>query len=204
MFNVSIPSFLLEQKEFKEITKVVDIENIDLQNKIIDLQKQCFIKTATWGLSYWEQNLGIKTNNVNTIEERRATVLAKLRGRGTTTIKVLEDICKSYADYVTVKENNKQYSFTINLESINKGFPFKLDGLYKTINEIKPAHLESNYKLKSTTKNKIKFASMTRCAEIITVYPYTPKETKVFGKIYIPINNNNTLETTTIYPKGGN
>ncbi|MCS4474863.1 YmfQ family protein [Clostridium botulinum] len=181
----------------------LEIENID--NLIQDLYKQCFIKTATWGLKFWEENLEIKTDINKTYEERRSIILAKLRGQGTTTKKMMQSVAQSFVDgIVEVIEKNQDYAFQINIESM-KGFPYKLDSLYNAINEIKPAHLGTQYNLKSTTKDKIKFASITRCAEEITVYPWNPKNTSVKGKIYIPISNNRSLETITIYPgKRGN
>ncbi|MHB9947318.1 XkdT-like protein [Clostridium botulinum] len=204
MLNKYLPSFLLDNKELVEILKATNIEIKNIDNLIQDLYKQCFIKTATWGLKFWEENLEIKTDINKTYEERRSIILAKLRGQGTTTKKMIQSVAESFVDgIVEVTEKNQDYAFKINIESI-KGFPYKLDSLYAAIDEIKPAHLGTEYNLKSTTKDKIRFGSITRSAETITVYPWTPKETHVKGKIYIPISNTNDFETTTIYPKGGN
>lgn len=204
MLNKYLPSFLLDNKELVEILKVANIEIANIDNLIQDLYKQCFIKTATWGLKFWEENLDIKTDINKSYEERRSIILAKLRGQGTTTKKMIQSVAQSFVDgIVEVIEKNQDYAFQINIESI-KGFPYKLDSLYNGIDEIKPAHLGTEYNLKSTTKDRIRFASITRSAETITIYPWTPKETQVQGKIYISTSNNRTLETTTIYPKGGN
>ncbi|RXM71997.1 XkdT-like protein [Clostridium tetani] len=198
-----VPFFIAKIREIQEIYKAQgkELDNINLDIK--DLVKQCFVSTATWGLDYWEELLNINIDKSKSTQERRSNILAKLRGQGTTTIEVIRDIAKAYADKVEIREDNPNYAFYINLESY-KGYPFNLDSLYSNIEEIKPAHLECKYKLKSTTKDKIKFASIIRIAETITIYPWTPKEIVVKGKVYIPISNNRSLETITIYPgKGG-
>ncbi|MHB9945607.1 XkdT-like protein [Clostridium botulinum] len=205
MLNKYLPSFLLDNKELVEILKASNLEIENIHNLIQDLYKQCFIKTSTWGLKFWEENLEIETDISKSYEERRSIILGKLRGQGTTTKKMMQNVVESFVDdIVEVIEKNKDYAFQINIESI-KGFPYKLDSLYAAIDEIKPAHLGTKYNLRSTTKDKIRFASVTRYAEEITVYPWNPKNTSVKGKIYIPISNNRSLETITIYPgKRGN
>ncbi|RFM22385.1 DUF2313 domain-containing protein [Clostridium botulinum] len=87
MFNKYLPSFLLDNKELVEILKVSNSEIKSIDNLIQDLYEQCFIKTATWGLKFWEENLDLKTDISKTYEERRSIILAKLRGQGTTTKK---------------------------------------------------------------------------------------------------------------------
>lgn len=205
MFNKYLPFFLLNNKELVEILKVTNLEIENIDNLICDLYKQCFIKTATWGLKFWEESLDIQTDINKSYEERRSVILAKLRGQGTTTKRMIQNVVESFVDgIVEVIEKNEEYSFQINIES-RKGFPGKLDSLYDAIDEIKPAHLATKYNLKSTTKDKIRFASITRCAEEITVYPWNPKNTSVKGSVYIPISSNRSLETITIYPgKRGN
>lgn len=195
-----LPPFLLKNRDLKELIRVEQLEFNSVDELIEDIYKQCFIKTSTWGLKYWEKDLGIKNNENKSYEERRSNILAKIRSKGTTTKKMLEEVALAYADIVNVIEDNPNYAFYINLESF-KGYPFGLDTLYKNIEEIKPAHLEAKYNLKSTTKDKIKFASITRCAETITIYPYNPKEIKLTGKIKLALGDNTGLENITVYPR---
>ncbi|MCD3234261.1 YmfQ family protein [Clostridium botulinum D/C] len=199
-----VPFFISKIITLDAIYTAQDKEFSKLNFNIEDLKKQFFINTATWGLTLWEEFLGIDTDTNKSIGERRSRILAKIRGAGTTTKQLIKEISQSYADNVDVIENTSNYSFKINLENTNKGFPYNLDSLYSTIQEIKPAHLNVDYGLKSTTKNNFYLGSITRTAETITIYPWTPKKTSVNGKFFIPINNSNSIETTTIYPKGGN
>ncbi|AJA42603.1 hypothetical protein phiCT453B_51 (endogenous virus) [Clostridium phage phiCT453B] len=195
-----VPPFITEIKEINDILDSQQAEFDKLNLTIEDIKKQCFICTATWGLVLWEEFLNITTDTSKSIRERRSNILARIRGQGTTTVEVIRDIAKAYADKVEVIEDNPNYAFYINLESYN-GYPFNLDSLYSNIEEIKPAHLECKYKLKSTTKDKIKFASITRCAETITVYPYNPKEIKLTGQIKLTLGDSTGLENITVYPR---
>lgn len=195
-----VPFFISKIKDVEQIYKAQDKELNKIKLDIKDLTAQCFVSTATWGLDYWEEFLKIETDNSKSIQERRSNIFAKLRGQGTTTKKVIEEIAQSYADIANVIEDNPNYAFYINLESY-KGYPFNLDSLYKNIEEIKPAHLAANYRLTSTTKNKIRIGTITRYAETITVYPYNPKQIELKGQIKLALGDNTGLENIIVYPR---
>ncbi|WP_039227492.1 putative phage tail protein [Clostridium novyi] len=196
-----VPFFIANIKEIKNIyysqQKEIDKLNLDVK----DLKSQCFVKTATWGLMLWEEFVGIDTDTRKSIEERRSNVLAKLRGQGTTTRKVIEEIAQAYADGVRVTEHNKESYFTVELESKNKGFPYSLNSLYNIIEEIQPAHLEVAYNLISTTNSKLNLATTLLSAETTTIYPYTPKTIAINTNLNIATGNAIDTETTIIYPK---
>nr|WP_269205519.1 putative phage tail protein [Clostridium botulinum] len=177
--------------------KEIDKLNLDVK----DLKAQCFVKTATWGLSWWEEFVSITTDTSKSIEERRANILAKLRGQGTTTKKVIEEIAQAYADKVRVTEHNKESYFSLALESINKGFSYSLNSLYNIIEEIQPAHLEATYNLISTTNSNLYLGTTLLSAETTTIYPYTPKAIRLNTKLNIATGNAIDTETTIIYPK---
>lgn len=195
-----VPFFISKIKDMQEIYKAQGKELNKIKLDIKDLCNQCFVATATWGLDYWEEFLKIETDTSKAIQERRSNIFAKLRGQGTTTKKVIEEIAEAYADVANVIEDNPNYAFYINLESY-KGYPFNLDSLYKNIEEIKPAHLAANYRLTSTTKNKFRIGTITRYAETITVYPYNPREIELKEQIKLALGDSTGLENITVYPK---
>ena len=135
-----LPSFFIN----KDLKKILDQEQIEIDNYNIlikDLLNQCFVNTATWGLKYWEELLGIKTNVYKNIEFRRTTIIAKLRGQGTTTKSLIKNVAESFSNgEVEVIENNKNYSFTIKFVG-SRGIPPNLADLKNAIEDIKPAHL---------------------------------------------------------------
>ena len=81
----------------EEIYRTQGYEVGQLQHNLEDLIDQCYIVTATWGLSRWEQMLGVATNMSLTYEQRREILMAKLRGQGTTTRKMIEDTAAAFS-----------------------------------------------------------------------------------------------------------
>ena len=194
-----LPSFILN----KDLIKVLESQQIELDKLNLDLEdlkKQCFVSTATWGLKYWEEFVGINTNANNSIEERRARVLAKLRGTGTTTVEIIKQICKSFINDVDVIEYPNNYNFKIHLKT-HIGFPYNLESLYSSVGEVKPAHLAVNYSLISITNSNLYYACASLGGEELTVYPWGPKNIESKGKINIAIGNNTSFEDITIYPR---
>lgn len=167
-----------------------------------DLINQCFIETATdWGLKIWEKDFGIKSLPTDSLDTRRSRLLAKKRGTGTTTVQVLKDICKIYADKSEVEEHTTEYWFGLVLEVVNHGFKGDLKGLYDTIHEIKPAHLEVRYFLKMTFSGEIGIASVGTLGEIINTFPWM--ESEITSKLEVPVAvvQKSSAEIGTVYPK---
>ncbi|MFT8350093.1 putative phage tail protein [Clostridium saccharoperbutylacetonicum] len=201
MLKSYVPYEIQNSNVFNEIFnsygQVFDKLGIELS----DLLLQILPQTATeWGLSLWEKRIGIQTNTSKTIEERRARILAKLRNKGTTTVEVIKQICRSFASEVEVIQHNSDYYFEINLLS-GAGFPYELESMYEIIETIKPAHLNVNYKIKTKLQSNLFVASGNMIGEKIKVYPWVPKKIESEAKIFIPINNYIQLEKVTVYPK---
>ena len=117
------PPFLAEIREMAEIYRTQGYEVGQLQHDLEDLIDQCYIVTATWGLSRWEQMLGVATNMSLTYEQRREILMAKLRGQGTTTRKMIEDTATAFSGgEVKVMEDNPNH-FLLSSLSASKGFP---------------------------------------------------------------------------------
>lgn len=199
-----LPDYYEESEEVKIIQSSLEVEINELLNYIDDCITQLCIDTATWGLSFWENTYGIKTNTNKSINERRSIIKAKMRGRDTTTVKLLESVAEAFmkeGNAYLVEEFSK-YAFTLNLIS-KSGFPYSLDGLYNIIEEIKPAHLRANYKLISILKSKLYIGTYSSSGEEITVYPYITKDLSTRGTVNVALGSNAVLENITIYPKRG-
>ncbi|OVE64408.1 hypothetical protein CCS79_25265 [Clostridium diolis] len=167
---------------------------------ISELFLQILPQTATeWGLKLWEKRVGITTNNAKSIEERRARVLAKLNSKGTTTVEVIKQICKSFVSEAEIIQNNPEYYFQINLIS-DTGFPYALDSLYDSIEIAKPAHLGVKYKLISVNQSQMYYGLSSIMGETMTVYPWIAKNIESNGKIEIGISQCTGSENITIYP----
>lgn len=106
---------------------------------------QFFVRTATWGLDRWEQELGLTTELAKPIEQRRALVESKLRGAGQFSGRLVKNVAEAYdGGTVDVSFQPSEWSFTIRfVDTI--GVPPNLDDLKMVIEEIKPAHLKVEY-----------------------------------------------------------
>lgn len=201
MLSNYVPSFLCNSSIFKKLYENQQNEIDDINLDIEDLLNQCFVSTATWGLSIWEEELGIVTNLQRSYTERRNKILGKLRGQGTATKHSIQVIAETYADKADVILSNPDYSFLIDLIS-SSGFQYSLEDLYETIEDIKPAHLEADYKLTSTTSDIFKIRAFMLCGEEISVYPYQITNISTTGKLDIALGQTQSAETIEIKPKG--
>lgn len=106
-----------------------------------DLINQYFVSTATWGLSIWENILGIKTNISKSYEERRDVIKSKIVGFGTLTKSKLKEIAKAYTNAdIDIIEDSMNYKFIIKFVGV-LGIPKNMDDFLSTIDLVKPAHL---------------------------------------------------------------
>lgn len=150
------PPFLAEICEIAEIYRTQGYEVGRLQHDLADLIDQCYIVTATWGLARWEQMLGVATNMSLTYEQRREILMAKLRGQGATTRKMIEDTAAAFSGgEVQVIEDNPNHLFVVRFVGI-KGIPRNMQAFISTLEDIKPAHLAYRFEYRYTTWKEVK------------------------------------------------
>ena len=144
-------------QDYRKSPAVVEIQNAlekiysQAEADIDELREQFFLSTATWGLSLWEWILGIETESGKDTAQRRSVILAKLRGRGTTTVAMLQDVSKSFVNGETeIVEHNDAYYFDVVMLSVI-GIPPNMEDLKQVLEEIKPAHLDYRIVLKYNT-----------------------------------------------------
>jgi hypothetical protein len=110
-----LPDFLLKDKIIKEVYTELLSQTGRFRGSIEDLKNQLYVDTATWGLDYWEQFLDIRTDLTKTDLDRRSFIKSKLRGYGTVTKNLVQDVAQAYLNgEVEVKEyvKNKIPPFT--------------------------------------------------------------------------------------------
>ncbi|AUS25389.1 putative phage tail protein [Paenibacillus polymyxa] len=112
---------------------------------------QFFVRTATWGLERWETELGIETDLGKPLDQRRAVVESKLRGAGTFSGKLAKNVAEAYdGGTVDVTFHPTEWGFTVKfMDTI--GIPPNVEDLKAAIEEIKPAHMAVEYKLRYLT-----------------------------------------------------
>ena len=143
-----LPSFYHNSNIVKSFIDSNSIEANILKDYVEDLNNNLYVKTATWGLDLFEEELGLTTDKSISYEERRERILAKKRGNGTTTKAMIKNTAEAFSGgEVEVIENFNDYSFVVKFVGV-KGIPKNLTLFKNMIEEIKPAHL--NYELAFT------------------------------------------------------
>lgn len=145
----TLPYLYNASKDVENVQGAIDFERLILEGKIQDLYNQSFVDTSDRALPMWEHMLGMKKLSAKYRSEdyqsRRENILARLRSKGVSSKKALEELCRSFSGgEVKIIEDNPNYSFLVKFIS-EESIPANLDGLTGAIDEVKPAHLSWSY-----------------------------------------------------------
>tara|TARA_Y100000588_G_C14107514_1_gene861486 strand:+ start:504 stop:1049 length:546 start_codon:yes stop_codon:yes gene_type:complete len=144
----TVPQFLREAELFNKFYDVLGLQMDDLYSAMSDVKDQLNITTATWGLSYWEEMLGIEVNLSKSPEFRRSVILSKLRGVGTVTKDLIQESSKSFKNgSLAVVEHADEYRLTLRFTELN-GVPPNFDDYKAFVREVIPAHLDYAFTIK--------------------------------------------------------
>ncbi|MHB8065018.1 MAG: putative phage tail protein [Ruminiclostridium sp.] len=136
-----LPTAYDENDTMKELQGILSDKANGIAASLNETINQCFVSTATLLLSRYEKIYGLAVDVSKTEAFRRERIIARARGTGTITKKMLEDVATSYSNgEVEVIENSIDYSFIVKFVG-TKGIPANMADLAITIEEIKPAHL---------------------------------------------------------------
>jgi hypothetical protein len=149
------PPFLAEIRELKAIYETEGYAVGLLEHELSELLDQCFISTATWGLTRWEEVYGLVTNMALSYEQRREILMAKLRGQGTTTAQMIKETAETFSGgEIEVIEDNPNYHFIVRFIGI-KGIPRNMNAFVSMLEDIKPAHLSYSFEYRYTVWNEL-------------------------------------------------
>ncbi|GBF34153.1 phage-like element PBSX protein xkdU [Desulfocucumis palustris] len=128
-------------EETRSLLDVLGIQFDQLKTLTFDLIDQIFAKAANWGIEQWEKDLGIVPTAGDTIELRRARVLAKLFGFPTMTLEKIEQVINQFVVNQTAKISviPGEYAFEAKIPIDDIVWHSQM---IKTVEEVKPAHLE--------------------------------------------------------------
>lgn len=135
-----VPPFIGKSKVFSEILRVQGNELTRGNALLKDLAAQFYLETATWGLDYWERDLGIVTNYSLTNEQRIEKIKLKLQIKSST---ITKKLFKSIMDrYYTCEIGEDFNNSKVNVTIIGKrGIPPRLEEMINDAEELLPAHL---------------------------------------------------------------
>jgi hypothetical protein len=137
-----LPLYYQESREMLKLQGTTAEEVGLLKNYALsNLLDQFFINFATWGLSYWEKELAITTDQNQPYARRREMILAKLRGAGTSTKERIKNVAEAFSGgEVDVIEYNDEYRFEVKFVGV-LGIPPNMAGFLAMLDDMKPAHL---------------------------------------------------------------
>ncbi|WP_246096562.1 putative phage tail protein [Paenibacillus sinopodophylli] len=151
-----LPSYYQQVLEMDFIQGGLGERIVELSAAHEDVLKQYFVQTSTWGLARWEKILGLSSDSSLSYAHRRESVIAKLRGAGTTTrTKIIQTATAFSGGEVNVVEYPEESRFEV-LFVGTKGIPPNMAGFIQMLDDIKPAHLSYSLKYTYTVWNQIK------------------------------------------------
>lgn len=140
-----LPTYYENSRVMRSHFDGVGMELDKLSEALHETLDQFFVQTATWGLVHWENELGIYSDPSKPIPQRRAVVESKLRGSGSFSGRLVQNVAEAYyVGNVDVTFQPAEWSFTIYFKD-TIGVPPNLDDIKAMIEEIKPAHLIAEY-----------------------------------------------------------
>lgn len=112
------PEYYETSAVYTKIQAVQGDEYDSLEAKNADLKAQLRIKTATWGLKFYEEQLHIPTIESDSYETRRGRVMSRWRSPGNFSASLVKTVCESFV--------NGQVDVTIDL--VNSVVNIKYNG----------------------------------------------------------------------------
>ena len=140
-----LPPYYRESRQIAELETALGDLAKSLQLAKEDVFAQLWVDTATWGLDLWEKALGLSTEGGMDTDYRRSRCRSKLRGQGTTTAAMLQNVAESFSNgAVEIIEYPAEARFEVKFVG-TVGVPPNMDDLTAAIDDIKPAHLAYTY-----------------------------------------------------------
>lgn len=176
-----LPAFLNENSDtFKLVGDSQSAEHDELKEYLLDVYKQFFVSTATWGLILWENDLFIPTNESDSDEVRRLRIWQKLQSKQTSTIQFLTNLLNKFVSTKdgTITELYSEYKLRFEVQD---GTIDNFTDLLAAINQWKPAHLGYFFTTYLNLGEEVYFSGVVSEVE----------------EIYIPADANYTIETSS-------
>lgn len=128
--------------ESKAMIECLTDASLEAKAALADVANQFFVQTATWSLDAWENQVGLPTDNGQTLSDRRAAVAKRLLSSGNTTAETVRELAENFTGRPLQLVDHHDYSFS--LKFLEEGVTL-LDidsaGLRDILEQVKPAHL---------------------------------------------------------------
>lgn len=179
-----LPKFLANDPRFKAVQDALSTEHENQRQILIDLAKQFFVDTATWGLTSWERVYQTFPPSGADTNLRRSMLKSKMLGRSTMTKKNMELLINQFVrdKDAYIQEETSQGCFRIIVPSLITYW----DQLVDTLMEMTPAHLvcELDYE-KDHIRNELHMGVAPNTHMQYTIAPATIHDSRVRAQRYI-------------------
>lgn len=137
---------------FHELTEAESKGLGDMDRLLAELESNMTLSGTTASqIDRREAWFGVKSDASKPLTDRRAVLIAKLRGQGTTTPEFIRNVALSFQyGEVSVDETSAPYVVNIIFESV-LGVPPNMTDFIAALEEVKPAHIVFNYTYKYNT-----------------------------------------------------
>lgn len=140
--NFMLPRRVRTMEQMADLLQAEETELAQAQRVIDAMSSQLAVGTSTFLLPRHERIFGLPVNTEESLEVRRARVMARLNARGVTTVRtILEMVRLITGREGDVREHFADYSFSVAVRLLFKDSTKDLQELIRQIDEIKPAHL---------------------------------------------------------------
>jgi len=140
-----LPPYYETSRVIKSILQAEGAEFDKLRQALDETLNQFFVRTATWGLDRWEEEVGLPVTPDQPEAERRDKIISRLRGYGTATISVVKQVAEAYdKGAIDIVEDHAAYTITVHFVDTT-GVPPNLDDLKAAVRAVVPAHLDILY-----------------------------------------------------------
>lgn len=135
-----LPKEMAKDIVFKNTLDICSNQHEKMRLKLMDIARQFFVSTATWGIDDWERVLAIPTVWSESYEVRRNRILLKLQGCQTSSLPFMNALLNRYITDSTgsILEHNETYTFEIMVD-MDKVHDWK--AMIEAVEIYKPAHL---------------------------------------------------------------
>lgn len=145
----SIESFTSYYEGFVEMEIIFEKENEhfgQFSNEVENLLLEAYPQTAAKTLHRYEKDLGIVVNQNKPVDQRRSTIIGKMRGQGKISGSTIRNMAEAYSrGIVTVDVFPSEYKILITFVD-TLGVPDNIEDLKASIEEIKPADMILEFK----------------------------------------------------------
>jgi len=172
-----LPDYYRDSRQMNSIMEVEGRELDILEENIQDVENQMTIQKATWKIPTYEEIFAVATTAGDTLEQRRAALLSKIRLRSPTTKREFIRFLEAFASGVEINEYFADYLVEFIFTDMKTSFAAIDSKLYVTM----PAHLDWKLRVKGTFEfgselyyaGGFQFSSLPRQSEFIVGYGFS-------------------------------